>query len=450
MDKPQQEIIFCSEQEVEKIKKIAYSRTASIWRIKRAKIILGTLEGRSVDQLVFDVRVTPTSIKKCQQRFIQKGLKYFEGSTRRPTKREASVERMLAFLEHPPSQSSGQWDELTVHYIGHDFTASQIKKIRRLIKSHPEYTRVEIGRQVCLLCGLYQSNGMMKQAAVYHILKRMDMDNIITLPPSKKYAKHTKHTKHIQMCSEPPAVTNFKLSELEPLRFIPVKTQKDSALWFELLNRYHYISGSRIYGAQMRYLVYSGKNTADPICMPHQSTGKLLLKGGQEHSADDWKKQDLQIQRGEHLLAVLGFGACAWRLSGRDEFIGWTDEQRVANLNLIVNNVRFLILPWIKSKNLASRILGGIAKLLPHDWEARNNYKPVLLETFVQLDQFKGTCYRAANWIQIGTTQGYSLYNKQKKMIPTKAIFLYPLHKHFRRILCNNHPGGSSCSRRTL
>jgi hypothetical protein len=127
--------------------------------------------------------------------------------------------------------------------------------------------------------------------------------------------------------------------------------------------------------------------------------------------------------------------------SSRDAFIGWTDEQRMANLRYVVSNARFLILPWIRCHNLASRILGGAARRLPGDWEARYHYRPVLLETFVQLDRFAGTCYTAANWIQLGTTSGYSLYDTAaKKRVPTKALFVYPLSRRFRKILCRESP----------
>jgi hypothetical protein len=137
------------------------------------------------------------------------------------------------------------------------------------------------------------------------------------------------------------------------------------------------------------------------------------------------------------LLAVLGFASSAWRLSSRDQFIGWNDEQRIANLRYVVSNARFLILPWIRRPNLASRILGGIVRRLPQDWEERYHYRPILLETFVQLDRFTGTCYKAANWIRFGTTDGYSLYGKkQKEQVPTKAVFVYPLTRKFREILC--------------
>ena len=135
-------------------------------------------------------------------------------------------------------------------------------------------------------------------------------------------------------------------------------------------------------------------------------------------------------------MALLGFTSAAWRLASRERFIGWDDKARARNLKLVVNNARFLILPWIQSPNLASRILGGIARQVPLDWRARYGYTPVMLETFVGLDRFKGTCYRAANWIHIGNTNGYSLSSQYKRLSIRKAIYGYPLRKDFRSILC--------------
>jgi hypothetical protein len=435
MDETHQQIIRCSEKDLEKIKRIAVSRTAGIWRIKRAKIILGTIEGKNVDKLVLDVRVPPDSIKKCLKEFIQKGLRYFEKPERKPTSREAAVEKMLAFLENSLSPQNTKWDRIIVRYIGIYFTARQIKELRDLIESNPHYTLAEIARQACLLFNLYQQNGMMKKSTLVTILKRMDMDNIIILNHkcSKKYKKEI-HS--IRFVNEPLPIKTFKKHELEPLRFISVRTKEDSILWNTLIKSYHYINQYRIYGTQMRYLVYGGKGLVDPIYISgnHVKNEKDCYL---ENFQKEFKKGASYKTREGYLIALLGFGPSAWRLTSRDNYIGWNDEQRIANLHLVVNNVRFLILPWIKSPNLASRILSGITKQLPMDWEAHYNFKPVLLETFVQLDRFKGTCYKAANWIQIGTTHGYNLINREKKNVPTKAIFVYPLNKSFHRILCN-------------
>ena len=137
------------------------------------------------------------------------------------------------------------------------------------------------------------------------------------------------------------------------------------------------------------------------------------------------------------LLAALGFGACAWQVQARDRYIGWTDHQRRARLQRVVNNVRFLILPWVQCAGLASRILSGILKPLRQDWHCRYGYQPVLLETFVEVPRFTGTSYRAANWIRLGQTRGRGKLEKQHRQIaPLKDIWVYPLHRDFRKILC--------------
>jgi hypothetical protein len=176
-----------------------------------------------------------------------------------------------------------------------------------------------------------------------------------------------------------------------------VLTAKDSALYNELIERYHYLRYTPLPGAQLRYMVESGT----------------------------------------HLLAVLGFGAAAWSLAPRDHFIGWTSQQRVQNLHLVVNNSRFLILPWVRSQNLASKILAQLAKQLQQDWQSHYGYQPVLMETFVQQNLFRGTCYRAANWIHVGHTQGRGKLDRYYQYaLPVKDIFLYPLIKNFRTQLC--------------
>jgi hypothetical protein len=172
--------------------------------------------------------------------------------------------------------------------------------------------------------------------------------------------------------------------------------KKDSQLWNEYIERYHYLGYTPLPGAQLRYFV-----TMD-----------------------------------EQILALLGFGASAWQIAPRDKFIGWDHEQRLRGLPLIVNNARFLILPWIQSKNLASKILAMAANQLPMDWFHHYKLRPVLLETFVETTRFRGTCYRAANWIHVGKTKGRGkLGPAGVQSVPIKDILLYPLSRDFRKIL---------------
>ncbi len=165
MNDPSQTII-CSAEQREALQRIARSTTAGIWRIKRAKIILGTLEGKSVERLVLEVRVPPLSIIKCQRCFARQGMAYFAEPHRHPTPREASVERLLTFLEDPPDPRDCTWDTLTHRYIGIHFSARQIQTIRRLIATNPHYSRTQFAREVCLRFNLFQPNGKMKTNTV--------------------------------------------------------------------------------------------------------------------------------------------------------------------------------------------------------------------------------------------------------------------------------------------
>jgi hypothetical protein len=349
-------------------------------------------------------------------------MAYFAEPDRPPTKREANVEQILTFLDSPPELSHSGWDSLTHRYIGIHFTARAIQTIRDLIAKRPAATRADIAREVCLSFNLYQANGKLRTNIVADLLKRMDMDNLIALPPISHPFRRVRPPQSTLPVGGPHEVKVNPL-DIEELRIIPVNAPQDVALWNGIIHEHHYIRTYRMFGPQMRYLVYGGKKTT-----PH------ALPSG--NSSEAKACMDPKHRRSEILLAALGFAASAWRISSRDAFIGWSDEQRIANLRYVVSNARFLILPWIRCPNLASRILGAVARRLPQDWEDRYHYRPVLLETFVQLDRFTGTCYKAANWIHLGTTEGYSLYSRQKKLVPRKAIFVYPLTRKFRTILC--------------
>ena len=176
-----------------------------------------------------------------------------------------------------------------------------------------------------------------------------------------------------------------------------VSNKRDSLLWNAYIQRHHYLGHQLMPGAQLRYFV--------------RAEG--------------------------HIIAALGFAASAWKVKPRDNTIGWTSAQRRRNLHLIVNNARFLILPWINCKNLASRVLALTSRRLTEDWHARYAYRPVLLETFVEKPRFAGTCYKAANWQYLGDTQGRGkLDTLHRKTQPIKSIWIYPLARDFHQHLC--------------
>ncbi len=281
-------------------------------------------------------------------------------------------------------------------YCGRDFTGPQLQKIRQIIASDDRPNRVTISRRVCDAFGWYKQDGGLKEMSCRVALLRMERDGLIRLPPPQKGNGNRTARVRISNASDPKSEVCVGAGALGPLK-LELVVKGTSQLWNELIERYHYLGYKPLLGAQLRYFVYSGSR----------------------------------------LLATLGFGASAWSVAGRDRYIGWTAKQRQSNLHLIVNNARFLILPWIKSRNLASKILSLASKQIREDWYTRYNYRPVLLETFVEINRFTGTCYRAANWKQVGITQGRGKLEKSMQgKLPKKYVLLYPLVKDFKEQLC--------------
>ncbi len=237
-------------------------------------------------------------------------------------------------------------------------------------------------------------DGKLKDMSCRVAMLRMHEDGVICLPPPK-YIKRPAGKVQSTSVTDPQDLITRSVDLLPPLR-IQIVTKSCSALWNEYIERYHYLGYTPLPGAQLRYFIYAG----------------------------------------EKLVALTGFGAAAWQTAPRDSFIGWDHEQRKRNLHLIVNNARFLILPWVQSKNLASKILSLTARRLSDDWFRRYNTKPVMLETFVEKRRFAGTCYLAANWHMCGQTKGRGKLGPAGKIsVPIKDIWVYPLNKNFRSIL---------------
>lgn len=281
-----------------------------------------------------------------------------------------------------------------IRYCGRNFSSTELDQIRSLIKHNPGFNRSRLSREVCEMFHWLKPDGKLKDMSCRVAMLRMHEDGLICLPPPTRI-------KHPIRKVEPTAATDLQDSVLCSVELLPelhfkVVTKKSSALWNEYIERYHYLGYTPLPGAQLRYFIYAG----------------------------------------EQLVALTGFGAAAWQTAPRDNFIGWNHDQRKKNLNLIVNNARFLILPWIKSKNLASKILSLTARQLPDDWEGRYTIRPLLLETFVEKERFAGTCYRAANWKLLGQTQGRGKLGPAGKIsVPIKDVWVYPLNKNFRHIL---------------
>ena len=283
-------------------------------------------------------------------------------------------------------------------YCGRQFSVAELNHIRQLLERRPVLGRVALSRRICQDLGWLNVLGQPKEMSCRVALLRMEKDGLIGLPASLRKNGRGPRPLALSAASDPREPVHGSLRALEPLVFQRVEKGSLSCLWNELIQRYHYLGYRPLSGAQMRYLVRSA-----------------------EH----------------RLLALLGFGASAWQVKPRDEYIGWNPQQRVRGLHRIVNNVRFLILPWVRCPGLGSHILSAIPKALRADWTWRYGYEPVLLESFVEVPRFSGTSYRAANWIRVGATQGRGKLEKNhQQIVPPKDIWIYPLHPHFRQILC--------------
>ena len=281
-----------------------------------------------------------------------------------------------------------------MRYCGRDFPPEELELIRRLIAEDPARTRADLSRRLCERLGWYKADGGLKEMSARVAMLRMQDDGLIGLPPPTGARPQSRI--RTTPATDPAPPLELPVHALAPLQLVPVVKRAQSRLWNEYIHRYHYLGYTTLPGAQLRYFVTAA----------------------------------------EQPLALLGFGASAWQCAPRDRYIGWSAEQRTRNLHLIVNNARFLILPWIRSKNLASKILALAARTLPAHWQQSYACRPVLMETFVDTERFTGTCYRAANWHYMGRTQGRGkLGPSGKRSVSIKDLWLYPLNPDFKHLL---------------
>lgn len=284
-------------------------------------------------------------------------------------------------------------------YCGRVFSSAEIDSIRQLIRTHPAASRAELSRLVCDCLGWVRADGRPKEMSCRVAMLRMHREQVIQLPPPRNGNNNGKPYLRRTRQGEPgPPIEVASPRALGELQLHPVTRRDESHLHNEYLARYHYLGYQPLPGDQLRYFV---------------------------RAAGD-------------IVALLGFGAAAWKTRPRDHFIGWTPAQREQRLHQVVNNARFLILPWVRCPNLASTILARATRRIADDWQAQYGYRPVLLETFVEHPRFRGTAYQAANWTRVGETTGRGkLDTHNQALLPRKSVWVYPLERHFRRVLCD-------------
>ncbi len=285
-----------------------------------------------------------------------------------------------------------------MNLCGRIFSDAELETIRE-ITQRERINRNQISREVCRVLNWFKPDGKLKEMSCRVALLRLHRLGILELPPPLRTNSNGSSHRSMEFtsASDPGVSITDPLSALGTIQVVRITQPKPSRLWNELIQRYHYLGYSPLPGAQIRYLIYTGSGI---------------------------------------LLGAIGFSAAAWALRPRDTMIGWSKEQRTKRLNGVVNNSRFLILPWVHVKNLASKVLALCAKKLLEDWQTIYSYTPVLIETFVEKERFHGTCYKAANWRYIGDTQGRGKRDRKNEYaVPIKAIYIYPLNKNFRDIL---------------
>ena len=276
-------------------------------------------------------------------------------------------------------------------------TSEQIAFIRRLMQDRPELSRWKLSRELCQIWQWKQANGALRDLVCRGLLLQLHRTGQIELPAVKRIVRN-----RIAERARPPQVAlearpwEGSLTQLQPLEFVQVRRSPEEALFNSLLDQYHYLGYERPVGEHLKYLVKARGN----------------------------------------ILACLAWASAPRHLKLRDRYLGWSDAARERNVRLLAYNTRFLILPWVRAPHLASHILGRMAKIVPADWQRIYAHPIYWLETFVDTSRFAGTCYRAANWIEVGMTQGRGHRAPTfAQTRPIKKMLALPLHRRCREIL---------------
>jgi hypothetical protein len=276
-----------------------------------------------------------------------------------------------------------------VTFCGRTFSTGEIELMSGISSEFSALGVTEIARTVCELLDWRRPGGGLKNHECRQLLERLAAEGRLKIPDLRKVGGRGPRRAAITGPCIAPEPLECTARECEPLELVLVKGKQESRLWREQVERYHYLGCPVPFGANLRY----------------------------------W------VRNRDRELACLLWTSPAWKMQARDTWIGWSNEQRQRNLQLVINNSRFLILPWVHVKSLASKVLALSARQLPGEWEIHYGNRPVLLETLVDAARFRGTCYRAANWIHVGKTTGRGRMDREHQSSGNsiKDIYVYPL-----------------------
>ena len=280
---------------------------------------------------------------------------------------------------------------------GRHVNIEDIALIKRFITQNPSWHRTRLSKELCIYWGWHKENGQMKDMACRTLLTKLEKLGYISLPVSQKWNVSNGLRNNVEPVLHVKEPINELIKSLYPIDIQLVERGYKYNEFKYFISQYHYLGWSGTVGENLKYMIYD---------------------------------------KNERPLGCMLFGAAAWKVQPRDSYIGWDAEIRKRNLGYIANNNRFLILPWVKVEHLASHILGKICRRVNQDWINKYNHPVYLLETFVEIDRFAGTCYKAANWVCVGQTQGRGKLDiKNECALPVKSIWLYPLTQSYQEKL---------------
>jgi hypothetical protein len=290
--------------------------------------------------------------------------------------------------------------ETIVTYRGRSVTKQDIATVRRVIAAHPDKSRRFISQEVCRIWDWRQPNGVLKDMVCRSLFLLLESKGFIKLParkstPANPLANRKKPTQVV--VDQTPI--QCPIGELFPVKLEQVRRTGFEKIFNGLVSEHHYLGYTQPVGEHLKYIAFSH----------------------------------------DRPIACLAWGSAPWYIGVRDRFIGWPKQIRQKNLHLIANNTRFLILPWLYVSCLASHLLALNRRCLSQDWQRLYHHPVYLLETFVDTERYRATCYQADNWICVGETTGLGKLSKSRQpQLSKKAVYVYPLTKNFRQKLCHD------------
>jgi hypothetical protein len=286
---------------------------------------------------------------------------------------------------------------------GREITAQDVEYLKEVVSLFSGLSRGELAYTICEHWGWVTASGGHKVQACLKLLAKLEKQEELQLPAKRPGGTQKHRRPGWTKRTEPRSAISGPLAEVKPVTLEIVTERKAKGLWNEYVDRYHYLGYQRPFGCRVRYSVFCDRG---PL-------GCVLMAGASKS------------------------------LGVRDDWIGWSNQQRLQNLPWVINNTRFLIFPWVRVRHLASHVLGQLARRVRTDWEQRWGYQPVLMETFVDPARYRGISYQAAGWTLLGPTTGEGLRRPGRSYQTTpKLLFVRPLMRNFREQLCSDQLKG--------